>query len=132
MTVPVAERGPQVLAVYGLFTALTTLALLLRAYSRIAIARAFGWDDGLAIVAWVSRTANQRRDVPHRVVLEGHRILIYLAKVFFICYAAFAIAGVHHGTGQHAWNIHPESEITVALKVCQSTPPNVTLPAELP
>lgn len=37
--------------------------------------------------------------------------------MFFICHAAFSMVGVHHGTGQHAWNIKPATEIPVALKV---------------
>lgn len=56
MTVPVADRGHEVLAVYGLFVALTTLTLGLRVYCRTYLSkhRAFGWDDGLALTAWVS------------------------------------------------------------------------------
>ena len=58
MTVPVAGRGHEVLAVYGLFTALTTLTLTLRVYCRAVLSkhRAFGWDDILALVAWVGRS----------------------------------------------------------------------------
>lgn len=33
-----------------------------------------------------------------------------------IC-SSFAIAGVYHGTGQHAWDISPSSQITMGLKV---------------
>ncbi|KAK5164637.1 uncharacterized protein LTR77_009843 [Saxophila tyrrhenica] len=89
MTVPIAGRGPQILAVYGLFTALTTLTVSLRTYCRAFVGtNCFGWDDGLTVVAWI----------------------------FFVCYSSFAIAGAHHGTGQHAWNIHPASDIPVGLK----------------
>lgn len=55
MTVPIAGRGPEVLGVYGLFTALTTLTITLRIYCRAFASkhRAFGWDDTLALLAWV-------------------------------------------------------------------------------
>ena len=53
MTVPVAGRGPQLLAVYGLFTALTTITVALRVYCRGVLGKNFGWDDGLTIIAWV-------------------------------------------------------------------------------
>lgn len=48
----------------------------------------FGLDDWFAIIAWV----------------------------LFACHASFAIAGVYHGTGQHAWNIRPQKEIVQGLK----------------
>jgi hypothetical protein len=38
-------------------------------------------------------------------------------EVFFVLHAAFAITGIHHGTGQHAWNIQPSTEIPIGLKV---------------
>lgn len=44
----------EVLGVYGLFLALTTLAVGLRAYCRIRIPKAFGWDDWFATLSWVS------------------------------------------------------------------------------
>lgn len=54
MTVPVAGRGPEILAVYGLFVALTTITVSLRTYCRAVIgSNSFGWDDGLALLAWV-------------------------------------------------------------------------------
>lgn len=115
MTVPVAGRGHQVLAVYGLFTSLTTLTIALRVYCRIIVAkhRAFGWDDILALIAWVSACSS----FVHQKIRQT--LTVAPVQAFFVCHAAFSIAGVHHGTGQHAWNIHPETEIPVALKVSQ-------------
>jgi hypothetical protein len=38
------------------------------------------------------------------------------SQVLFVLHASFAITGIHHGTGQHAWNIQP-TEIPIGLKV---------------
>jgi len=40
-----------------------------------------------------------------------------MRKILFVLHAAFAITGVHHGTGQHAWDIQPPSELPIGLKV---------------
>ncbi|KAL1590821.1 hypothetical protein WHR41_00400 [Cladosporium halotolerans] len=88
MAIAPAGRGFEVLGVYGLFLALTTLTVGLRAYCRLRIQKAFGWDDWFATLSWV----------------------------FFVLHASFAITGVHHGTGQHAWNIQPPSVLPVGLK----------------
>lgn len=40
-----------------------------------------------------------------------------MCKILFVLHAAFAITGVHHGTGQHAWDIQPPSELPIGLKV---------------
>lgn len=53
MAITPAGRGPEVLAVYSLFLGLTTLTVGLRAYCRLRIQRAFGWDDWFAVLAWV-------------------------------------------------------------------------------
>lgn len=111
MTVPIAGRGDQILAIYGLFTALTSVSLALRASCRLWIVKSFGWDDGLAVIAWVSLCLSHRCAAPCRVSNNFY-------KAFFVIHASFAICGVHHGTGQHAWDIKPASEIPVALKVC--------------
>ena len=51
------------------------------------------------------------------------RIFADIPKVFFVLHAGFAITGVHHGTGQHAWDIQPPTELPIGLKVpCLSTP----------
>lgn len=55
MAIKPAGRGPQVLGVYSLFLGLTTLAIGLRAYCRVRIQRAFGWDDWFAVLGWVDR-----------------------------------------------------------------------------
>jgi hypothetical protein len=39
------------------------------------------------------------------------------SQVLFVLHASFAITGIHHGTGQHAWNIQPPTEIPIGLKV---------------
>lgn len=55
MAIKPAGRGHQVLGVYSLFLGLTTLTIALRAYCRVRIQRAFGWDDWFAVFAWVGR-----------------------------------------------------------------------------
>jgi hypothetical protein len=37
-------------------------------------------------------------------------------QVFFVFFCGFAITGVSHGTGQHAVNILPPTEIPIGLK----------------
>ncbi|KAL5326304.1 hypothetical protein ACEPPN_007442 [Leptodophora sp. 'Broadleaf-Isolate-01'] len=85
--VPIAGRGPQVLGVAGLFLSLSTIAIALRCYCRAVVVKSFGLDDWSALLAWIC----------------------------FVFFCAFAISGVHHGTGQHATNL-PPIEIPVGLK----------------
>ncbi|PVH82384.1 hypothetical protein DL98DRAFT_388808, partial [Cadophora sp. DSE1049] len=85
--VPIAGRGPQVLGVAGLFLSLSTIAIALRCYCRALVVKSFGLDDWSALLAWIC----------------------------FVFFCAFAISGVHHGTGQHATNL-PPTEIPVGLK----------------
>ncbi|OBT77920.1 hypothetical protein VF21_04339 [Pseudogymnoascus sp. 05NY08] len=87
MTVTPADRGPQVSAVAGLFLALSTIGIILRCYCRAVVVKAFGLDDWFAVIAWI----------------------------FFTFFCAFAITGVHYGTGQHAADLPPE-DIPVGLK----------------
>ncbi|KFY13955.1 hypothetical protein V491_06210 [Pseudogymnoascus sp. VKM F-3775] len=87
MTVTPADRGPQVSAVAGLFLALSTIGIILRCYCRAFVVKSFGMDDWFAVLAWV----------------------------FFTFFCAFAITGVHYGTGQHAADLPPE-DIPVGLK----------------
>lgn len=105
MTVPLAGRGPEVIGVYALFTALTTISMVLRVYSRVFLVKKFGWDDWTAAVAWVGDTS----------VLSGARITF--SKAIFIAHASCAFLGVKHGTGQHAWDIQPPTEVPVGLMV---------------
>ena len=59
MTVQPAGRGPQVMTVFLLFLALTTIATSLRVYCRaVLIKHLWGWDDALAVLAWVSLKCN--------------------------------------------------------------------------
>jgi hypothetical protein len=53
MAVSPADRGIQMLGVYSLFIALTTIATALRVYCRTVIVKKFGVDDYLAATAWV-------------------------------------------------------------------------------
>lgn len=48
-------RGYEVMAVFLLFLALTTISCALRVYCRVYIQKAFGWDDRFAVFAWVSK-----------------------------------------------------------------------------
>ena len=38
-------------------------------------------------------------------------------QIMFVLYVAFAITGVHHGTGQHIGDIQPATEVPIGLKV---------------
>ncbi|KAK6078917.1 integral membrane protein [Seiridium cupressi] len=73
------NRGPQVRAVASTVFALAFVALLLRCYVRLRIAKAFGWDDWFMVAAMVSFTFN----------------------------TATCLAGVEHGTGRHYWDLEP-------------------------
>ncbi|KAH8591780.1 hypothetical protein B0O99DRAFT_265631 [Bisporella sp. PMI_857] len=84
---PAENRGPEVSGSAGFFLALSTVAIVLRCYSRLGISRIFGLDDYFSVLAWI----------------------------LFVFYCGFCITGVQHGTGQHAWNI-PPTEIPVGLK----------------
>lgn len=53
MTITPAGRGPQLVALYSFFVALTTVTVALRAYCRIYIQKAFGWDDYFTVLSWV-------------------------------------------------------------------------------
>ena len=53
MTVPIADRGPQISGVAGLFLALSTLSVILRCYCRAFVVKCFGLDDWFAVIAWV-------------------------------------------------------------------------------
>jgi hypothetical protein len=51
----------------------------------------------------------------HRHGLSRRADLAY--QIMFACLCGFAITGAFHGTGQHAAEIKPQSEIPIALKV---------------
>lgn len=76
MAITPAGRGPEVLAVYSLFLGLTTLTVGLRAYCRLRIQRAFGWDDWFAVLAWVGLVIliYCRRDM---IMLTGDRFSLF-------------------------------------------------------
>jgi hypothetical protein len=105
MTVPLAGRGPEVAAVYTLFTTLTTITMVLRVYCRICLVKKFGWDDWTATAAWVSVTGD----------LDGAALTH--SQAIFMAHASCAFLGMRHGTGQHIANIHPPSEVPIALMV---------------
>ena len=51
-------RGPQLIAVYSFFLALTTVTIALRVYVRSFLVNGFGLDDWSAIIGWVSLLAD--------------------------------------------------------------------------
>lgn len=114
MTVTPADRGPQVSAVAGLFLALSTIGIILRCYCRAFVVKAFGMDDWFAVLAWVSYI------IPPPIV-HVSRNADNKRQVFFTFFCAFAITGVHYGTGQHAADLPPE-DIPVGLKVRSPRP----------
>lgn len=82
-------RGPELIAVYSFFAALTTIVITLRCYVRVFMVRSFGADDWAMLFGWA----------------------------MFQCFAGFAIAGAFHGTGQHMDQIVPTWHIPIGLKV---------------
>lgn len=108
MAIQPAGRGPQVIAVYAFFAALTTVAISLRTYCRAILLRNFALDDYFAVTSWVCI-----RSLVHR----SASVLTAILQVLFVILCAFAITGTYHGTGQHVYNIKPPSEIPVGLKV---------------
>ncbi|KAL2861994.1 hypothetical protein BJX68DRAFT_274002 [Aspergillus pseudodeflectus] len=72
---PAAVRG-----VAAAFLALSTIAVLLRCYVRLRIVKAFGWDDGIMI----------------------------LAMLFYIMYCGSMFGGGIWGTGRHLADLIPE------------------------
>lgn len=58
MAIAPAGRGIEILSVYSLFLALTTITVALRVYCRVHIQKAFGWDDWFATLSWVRRRSN--------------------------------------------------------------------------
>ncbi|KAK2030771.1 hypothetical protein LX32DRAFT_637841 [Colletotrichum zoysiae] len=83
----VENRGPELLAVNIFFVTAATVAIALRCFVRAGLVRAFGSDDWLMVLAWV----------------------------FFACYSASSISGVHYGTGRHHKDINKE-DIPKALE----------------
>ena len=53
MAITPAGRGPELLVTVGLFVALSTIAIVLRCYTRIFIVKSVGLDDYSAVAAWV-------------------------------------------------------------------------------
>jgi hypothetical protein len=90
MGIPIAGRGYELLGTVVLFVALSSITMFMRIYCRVFLVKNFGLDDYLAVAAWIT----------------------------FSLFSAFAILGVHNGTGQHAWDIHPPETLPVGLKVC--------------
>lgn len=71
MAIAPAGRGVEVLAVYSLFLALTTITVALRVYCRAHIQKAFGWDDYFALISWVSLLSNLIMCMQHRSHSSG-------------------------------------------------------------
>lgn len=83
-------RGPQLIAVYIFFQALTTITVALRVYVRAFMVKNFGADDWIMILGWA----------------------------IFLVFTSSAITGAFHGTGQHAELIQPAWNLPIGLKVC--------------
>lgn len=48
------DRSLEVRAVAAVFFALASVTTILRCYVRLAVVKAFGWDDGVMVLALVS------------------------------------------------------------------------------
>ena len=57
---PDENRGPSESALIVVLTAVSTVIVILRLYSRLFVLRTMGWDDGMMVVA-VVRTASTMR-----------------------------------------------------------------------
>ncbi|KKY14871.1 putative polytopic membrane protein [Phaeomoniella chlamydospora] len=68
------DRAPQLAASIGVFLAFSVIAVALRVYVRIFLARGFGLDD----------------------------VTMVFALAFYAVYGGFVFTGIHYGTGQHA------------------------------
>jgi hypothetical protein len=64
-----AERGYEIMTVFLLFLALTTISCALRVYCRVYIQKAFGWDDKFAVFAWVSEFIHPNVDGTLRLII---------------------------------------------------------------
>jgi hypothetical protein len=98
---PAAVRG-----VAAAFLALSTIAVLLRCYVRLRIVKAFGWDDGIMILAMVCPLTDCAWIV---------RMLIL--QLFYIMYCGSMFGGGIWGTGRHLADLIPE-HASIAMEVC--------------
>lgn len=125
MTVPVKGRGPQVAGAAGLFVALSTVAVLLRCYCRVIIVKQFGLDDWLTFISWVCSLYLLFPPYTHThtqgATLDAYTFICL--QVLFVFYCTFSIAGTHHGTGQHAYDL-PPNELPIGLKVSFPSSPS--------
>jgi hypothetical protein len=104
------DRGPQVSGVSTLFLVLTWIFISMRIYCRLVIVKCFGLDDYLAVIAQVSILLVWAKD--------GN---VDVSQILFTFFTAFAITGVKYGTGQHAQDIQPPSNIPIGLKVISNS-----------
>ncbi|KAL3458459.1 hypothetical protein BJX64DRAFT_223858 [Aspergillus heterothallicus] len=81
------DRGAAVRGVAVAFLTLSSIAVILRCYVRLRIVKAFGWDDGIMI----------------------------LAMLFYIMFCACMIGGGVWGTGRHLTELTPKQR-TVAME----------------
>ncbi|KAL2818094.1 hypothetical protein BJX63DRAFT_384567 [Aspergillus granulosus] len=81
------DRSPAVRGVAAAFLTLSSIAVILRCYVRLRIVKAFGWDDGIMI----------------------------LAMLFYIMFCACMIGGGIWGTGRHLTELTPKQR-TVAME----------------
>ncbi|KAK6823627.1 hypothetical protein PG987_013884 [Apiospora arundinis] len=86
--VDVPNRGPKLQAVSIGLVSLAVTATALRCYTRTFILKAFGMDDAVMVFATIS----------------------------FVLFAAFALTGVHYGTGRHNSDLKKE-DVQDAMKV---------------
>jgi hypothetical protein len=104
------NRGPQVSGVSALFLALTWIFISMRIYCRLVIVKCFGLDDYLAVIAQVSI-----------LLILAKNSSVDVSQILFTFFTAFAITGVQYGTGQHAQDIQPPSNIPIGLKVISNS-----------
>ncbi|KAH7323216.1 hypothetical protein B0I35DRAFT_450331 [Stachybotrys elegans] len=83
----IPNRGPELRATLVALLTLATVSIVLRTYVRGFLIRSFGFDDWCMLLAWI----------------------------FFVLFVAFALTGIHYGTGRHHVDLEPEN-IRLAMK----------------
>ncbi|RDL36920.1 Uncharacterized protein BP5553_06272 [Venustampulla echinocandica] len=101
----VETRGPQAAGAAGLFLGLSWIFVLLRCYCRAAIVRRFGPEDYLCVI---SQVALSILDLGNNEADAG--------QVIFTVYCTLVLVGVQYGTGRHAVDIIPPTDIPIGLK----------------
>src|SRR5437016_2108595 len=103
-------RGKAIVAVHAALWGLAFIAVASRCYVRIRMKRAFGWDDGLMVLAMVCTAFSWEENKTTSTDFPG--------KLFNTFFLITSIYGPKYGVGKHLTDVivHPEN-IAISLKV---------------